>query len=58
MAYLQFRHVFRHAYLFHLRWEKMAPLVLHCEQLLADLEAALDLFSEQMQAHEETRRGP
>jgi hypothetical protein len=29
-GYLEFRHVFRHAYTFELRWEKMAELVLGC----------------------------
>ena len=28
--YLDFRHVFRHAYAFDLQWSKMAPLVSEC----------------------------
>ena len=39
--YLQFRHVFRQAYSFQLRWEKMQSLVFDCETVLADLETEL-----------------
>ncbi len=42
--YLEFRHVFRQAYSFQLRWDKMAPLVLGCEETLRQLEAELDVF--------------
>ncbi len=42
--YLQFRHVFRHAYTFELDWEKMRPLVLGCQQTLAEFEKELDSF--------------
>jgi hypothetical protein len=42
--YLYFRHVFRHAYTFELRWEKMAELVLKCEDTLRRLEAELAAF--------------
>ena len=42
--YLEFRHVFRQAYSFQLRWDKMETLVLECEQLLRLLEKELDLF--------------
>ena len=38
---LQFRHVFRQAYSFQLRWEKMQALVGDCETTLADCEAEL-----------------
>ena len=39
--YLQFRHVFRQAYSFQLRWEKMQALVWDCQTVLADLDAQL-----------------
>ena len=42
--YLEFRHVFRQAYSFQLRWDKMSPLVLDCEQTLQRLEAELEVF--------------
>jgi len=42
--YLQFRHVFRSAYSFLLRWDKMAPLALDCETTLRKLEAELAAF--------------
>jgi hypothetical protein len=44
MEYLEFRHVFRQAYSFQLRWDKMSPLVLGCEETLRQLEAELDVF--------------
>jgi hypothetical protein len=46
-GYLTFRHVFRQAYTFDLRWEKMQPLVLKCNdtlnQLSDELSARFDL---------------
>jgi hypothetical protein len=42
--YLEFRHVFRQAYTFQLRWEKMAELVLDCEETLQRLESELKSF--------------
>lgn len=42
--YLQFRHVFRQAYTFQLHWQKMAPLVGHCEELLEQLQRELTAF--------------
>jgi hypothetical protein len=42
--YLQFRHVFRQAYSFELRWEKMRKLVLNCEPTLRRLEEELETF--------------
>ena len=42
--YLEFCHVFRQAYSFQLRWDKMSPLVLDCEQTLRRLEAELEVF--------------
>jgi hypothetical protein len=44
--YMQFRHVFRHAYIFSLRWEMMKTLVLDCEATLKSLEDELDRFFE------------
>ncbi len=42
--YLRFRHVFRQAYHFQLRWDKMASLTLGCEETLRLFEAELDAF--------------
>lgn len=42
--YMDFRHVFRHAYSFDLRWSKMRGLVINCDDTLSQLEAALDRF--------------
>ncbi len=47
-GYLSFRHVFRHAYAFELRWSKMSPLVLECEKTLQWLEQELDRFTVEM----------
>lgn len=44
--YLEFRHVFRHAYSFQLQWAKMASLVLNCENTLRKLETELAGFLE------------
>lgn len=44
--YLVFRHFFRNAYVFHLRWEKMEDLVRGCERVFGSLEKELDLFLE------------
>ena len=43
-TYLDFRHFFRHTYVFHLRWDRMKPLVLGCEETLRQLEAELETF--------------
>lgn len=42
--YLAFRHVFRQAYSFDLRWEKMSALVLNCEATFRLLETELEAF--------------
>jgi hypothetical protein len=42
--YLNFRHFFRQAYTFQLRWDKMATLVLQCDATLQDLETELAQF--------------
>lgn len=42
--YLAFRHVFRHAYPFELRWVKMKPLVVNLEGTFLKLEKYLDDF--------------
>jgi hypothetical protein len=44
--YLDFRHVFRQAYGFRLHWSKMRPLVLACEEVLAELESELEAHFE------------
>ena len=40
--YLNFRHVFRHAYSFELQWSKMAPLVADSESVFAQLKTELE----------------
>jgi len=42
--YLEFRHVFRQAYSFQLRWDKMRSLVSDCQQLLHSLRNELEAF--------------
>jgi hypothetical protein len=42
--YLTFRHMFRHAYTFRLRWPKMRPLVLGSERILNRLETEMNTF--------------
>jgi hypothetical protein len=42
--YMEFRHVFRHAYNFDLRWDRMKTLVLGCEETLQLLEGEIDKF--------------
>jgi hypothetical protein len=44
--YMEFRHVFRHAYTFDLRWDRMRTLVLGCEETLRLVEGELDKFFE------------
>jgi hypothetical protein len=41
---MEFRHFFRHTYVFILRWDRMKPLVLGCEETLKLLEHELDQF--------------
>ena len=43
-GYLEFRHVFRHAYAFQLRWDRMGELVNECSDTLRRLEAEIDAF--------------
>jgi hypothetical protein len=47
-SYLYFRHVFRQAYTFELRWEKMAGLVLECENTFRQFELAMNVFLESL----------
>jgi hypothetical protein len=42
--YLDFRHVFRHAYTFDLKWSKMKHLVVECEAVLEKFEKELETF--------------
>lgn len=42
--YMEFRHFFRHAYIFSLRWDRMKGLVLGCDDGLRQLGAELDSF--------------
>jgi len=44
--YMEFRHVFRHAYTFNLRWDRMKTLVLGGEETLQLVEGELDRFFE------------
>jgi len=44
--YMEFRHVFRHAYTFDLRWDRMKTLVLGCAETLQLVEGELDRFFE------------
>jgi len=39
--YMDFRHVFRHAYTFNLRWDKMAGLVLNCHSVYQRFRAEM-----------------
>ncbi len=39
--YMDFRHMFRHAYSFDLKWRKMSGLVLSCVETLDSVEAEL-----------------
>ncbi len=51
-GYLDFRHVFRQAYTFELRWEKMAGLVQESEETLNRLESELDIFFKWLESGE------
>lgn len=42
--YLGFRHVFRTAYVFNLRWEKMRPLVQDCQSVFEAFESEIEAF--------------
>lgn len=48
-GYLTFRHRFRNLYGFELEWRRMKTLVERVEEALAEFEAALDRFIEQVQ---------
>jgi len=43
-AYLDFRHFFRHSYVFHLRWDRMKSLVLEYEETFKQVEGELERF--------------
>jgi hypothetical protein len=42
--YLEFRHVFRHAYSFELQWTRMAPLVVNCLTAFEELKGEMGIF--------------
>ena len=42
--YMEFRHFFRHSYVFDLEWERMKTVVLNLEDTLKLLESELDRF--------------
>ncbi len=44
--YMEFRHVFRHAYTFDLRWDSMKTLALGCDEALKLVEDELHKFFE------------
>ena len=48
--YLAFRHVFRHAYMFDLRWDKMAHLAVGVDNLFDQLRAELGRFLDSINA--------
>ncbi len=48
--YLNFRHVFRSAYSFHLRWEKMEPLVTGARSIRERFEAEVLAFLDALSA--------
>jgi hypothetical protein len=52
--YMDFRHFFRHAYTFELKWNRMAPLVLAAEETLKRLEAELAVFLSAIEPKAET----
>ena len=45
--YLDFRHAFRQAYSFQMRWDRMAPLVQHCLETFSLLEKEMRAFLSQ-----------
>lgn len=47
--YLQFRHFFRHSYSFLLRWDKLKPLSLQCEETFAALRSEIAMFTNRME---------
>jgi hypothetical protein len=49
LEYLQFRHLFRNTYTFHLRWEKMAHLVFGAAAVVEALERELATFVDLME---------
>lgn len=46
--YMQFRHFFRHAYAFQLRWDRMKPLVDQIDQTWNDLQEELLAFAKKI----------
>ena len=42
--YMGFRHMFRHAYSFHVKWDRMSSLVLHLDETLDRLDSELQAF--------------
>jgi len=42
--YLDFRHMFRHAYAFELQWKKMREPVMRCEETLSALREQVQVF--------------
>lgn len=53
--YLNFRHVFRHAYSFELQWKKMAPFVSECDATLNQLQLELGRFFAGLDSREDTK---
>jgi hypothetical protein len=56
--YLDFRHFFRQAYAFQVRWDKMAPLVAGCGETLGRLHDEIEAFLERAKPQERDSPGP
>lgn len=48
--YMDFRHVFRHAYSFELKWPKIAPLVARLHGTMSELEKEIGQFLKNLNA--------
>ena len=55
--YLDFRHVFRHAYTFDLKWLKMKHLVVGCKTILQQLEKEIEVFFIKLEPSDKKYRG-
>lgn len=53
-GYLDFRHVFRHAYTHELQWRKMSALVLSCQETFRQLECEFEAFLSSLQSSKDS----
>jgi len=53
-GYLDFRHVFRHAYTHELQWRKMSALVLSCQETFHQLEIEFETFLSSLQSSKDS----